>query len=191
MTERESGDKEWQRHKRKHVVYYLRPPQTSRPRLADSARAWCAAAEASVPHGAFLLPIAGHLVKFVSPRKSLAATSPLFHTWHWPRCDITPSGHCGITERYDESIQRQATMTTHKTDTTLNSCLLLFSLQFKSRGGQGLAQLVVMCGSHVARAWVMPLSLVRAMSRDAPQISADWNNNNCTTVNAADLTFHF
>lgn len=28
-------------------------------------------------------------------------------------------------------------MTTHETDTTLNSCLLLFSLQFKSRGGQG------------------------------------------------------
>lgn len=36
-------------------------------------------------------------------------------------------------------------------------CLLLFSLQFKSRGGQRPAQLVVMCGSHVARAWVMLL----------------------------------
>lgn len=57
-------------------------------------------------------------------------------------------------------------MTTHKTDAALNPCLLLFSLQFKSRGGQRPALLLVMCSSHVATARVVPLSLVGSC-RDA------------------------
>lgn len=81
-------------------------------------------------------------------------------------------------------------MTTHKKDTTLNSCLLLCSLQFKQGWSEASAapcNVQLICGYSLSNATFFG----QAMSRFTPQTSTDWNNNNCTTVNSPDLTFCF
>lgn len=143
-----------------HVVAYL-PPQTLRAtvgwlyaglicRRAGKHAAWCLLAS----HLRTLL------VKFVSPHKSLAVASLPFIFDIDLAVTSPPLGIvASLRNMMKASNGRPPWLHTKQTPLwTLR--LLLFSLQFKNRGGQRPAQLVVICGSHVARAWVMLLFLV-------------------------------
>lgn len=80
-------------------------PRPRGPQSTDSKQAWCAAASAHVPHGipSCLPPQDNFWLNLSSAPQVLGSHFSLFHIWHWPCCDIAPSGHCGITQICDES----------------------------------------------------------------------------------------
>lgn len=97
------------------------------------------------------------LLKWFSPHKSLAATFPSFIFDIDLAVTSPPLGTvASLREMMKASEGRPPWLHTKQTP-LWTLWLLLFSLQFNSGGGQRAAQLGVMCGSHVARAWVMLL----------------------------------
>lgn len=100
------------------------------------------------------------LVKFVSLHLFLADTSPCF-IFDIDLAVTSPPQGTVASPRDMMKASKGGPPWLHTKQTPLWTLVsFCFSLQFKSRGGQRPAQIVVMCGSHVARAWVMPLSLV-------------------------------